>query len=40
MSSSELAVTLDQVKALIAKAVEKETADMKNKILALRSENI
>ena len=40
MSSSESGVTLDQVKALIAEAVEKETADMKREILALRSENM
>ena len=40
MWSSESGVTLDQVKALIAEAVEKETADMKREILALRSENM
>ena len=39
MTSSESFVTLDQVKNLIAEAVEKETAGMKKEILALRSEN-
>ena len=39
MGTSETKVTLEQVKALIAQAVEKETAVLKTDILALKSEN-
>lgn len=39
MAACEETLTLEQVKALIAQEVEKETAALKNDILALKSEN-
>ena len=39
MAANQAVVTMDQVKYLIAKAVEKETAEMKKDIMTLKSKN-
>lgn len=40
MADGEAVVTMEQVKALVAQAVQEETAALKNDILALKSENM